>query len=230
MIGDSARTGPRLERRRRLLALARDQGGVFDDAQAAECGFDARARSYHRRAGNWLPTVAPGVWQLAEWTAGEHADAVAWACWFGPDFQATSWTALELHGIDLGDLRATSDDTAVPTDIALRRPVSAWRADQRRARRATFDAVRSGGRIVLHAAPRDDVAAERRDGIAVRPLAEALCIAVCRRRGATADVPRETAGRLLDRVVQPAAITASDLRWYALAMGAARVLDLLEER
>ncbi|CAN5609857.1 hypothetical protein BH10ACT3_BH10ACT3_05530 [soil metagenome] len=215
-------------RRRALAAVCNEQFGYFTTADAQASGYDRRSRSYQRRSGNWRVTEAPGVMRVANWPDDCHEGAHSWALWFGPLFQATSWTGLELFDLAPVDLTR-------PVDVVLLEGTVLDDVFSRSAREHLWLARRSG-QVVLHRVQRarraatigsvqpDSAAAPIiRYGVAVRPAAEALCLALSDDRHRTA--ARELTLQLLDG----GRIDPEDLGQTARAVGATRMINLMWE-
>jgi len=109
----------RRELRRRLLALAARQSGLFTAAQALAAGYSYPAQRYHADRGNWL-RIDRGLYRLPEWPAGPHEDLVRWTLWSRDQGVISHETALALH--DLGDVNPSRVHLTVPPTFRARDP------------------------------------------------------------------------------------------------------------
>lgn len=128
----------RTELRRRLVACAALQSGLFTAAQALGAGYSYPAQTYHVARGNWR-RIYRGIYRLAEWPVGSHEDLVQWTLWSRGAGVVSHQTALAVH--DLGDVNPARIHLTVPPKFRARNE-----------------------RIVLHkgSLPPDDV--EKREG------------------------------------------------------------------
>lgn len=162
----------RRDLRRRLFALAAEQGGYFTAAQAKSVGYSYQAQAHHVSAGNWY-RVDRGLFRLAEWVPEPHEDLIRWTLWSRGRGVVSHATALSVHAV--GEFESarveltvppgfTATDDAVqlyfadlPTEDVLARPgyrittvlrslidVAADDADPEQLARAIGDAVKAG--------------------------------------------------------------------------------------
>ena len=103
--------GDRRDLRRRLVALAGDQGGYFTASQAKDVGFSYQAQAYHRQAGNWVQ-VDRAIYRLLEWPPSEHDDLIRWTLWSGGRAVVSYETALATH--EVGEFEARRIHLTVP--------------------------------------------------------------------------------------------------------------------
>lgn len=207
--------GVRVARRRRLLATAGSQHGLFTVDQARDAGLDRRARHHHLSYGNWRRTAAPRVFRLAGWPPDEHEAVRAWLLWAGPGAAITSFTGLGL-------LNVIGTGPLMP--IVLEVPFERHRAGQRRRSRlmSELPTDRSGVSVhVLPAGPPDGLVVQ--DGLTIRSPAGALCAAV---NSAPSSIALGLAAQLLDL----GALSEQELLHAAQQMRCTRVLDVLFER
>lgn len=107
----------RRDLRRRLFALASEQGGYFTAAQAKSLGYSYQAQAHHVGAGNWY-RVDRGLFHLAEWVPDLHDDLIRWTLWSKGRGVVSHVTALSVHGI--GEFEASSVELTVPPGFAGR--------------------------------------------------------------------------------------------------------------
>lgn len=105
--------------RRRLFALAAEQGGYFTAAQARSVGYSYQAQAYHVSAGNWH-RIGRGLFRLAEWVPELHDDLIRWTVWAKGDAVVSHETALAVQGI--GELESPRVHLTVPPDFTKRDP------------------------------------------------------------------------------------------------------------
>jgi predicted transcriptional regulator of viral defense system len=111
-------TADRRDLRRRLFALAADQGGYFTASQAKETGYSYQAQAYHVGAGNWL-RIDRGLFRLTEWIPARNDDLIRWALWSKGRAVVSHESALAVHGI--GEFEASRVHLTVPTAFSMRR-------------------------------------------------------------------------------------------------------------
>ena len=107
----------RRDLRRRLFALAAEQGGYFTAAQAREVGYSYQAQAHHVGAGNWLRT-ARGIFRLAEWVPDLHDDLARWTLWAKGQGVVSHETALSVH--EIGELESPRVHLTVPAGFTSR--------------------------------------------------------------------------------------------------------------
>lgn len=206
--------GVRVRKRRRLQLVASQQGGCFTIAQAAAAGYDRRARYHHLTYGNWRPTVAPKVFRLTGWPIDELEQHHAWLLWAGPTAAFTSWTALALFGIERPEQPA-----AAPLDLVRARPLG--RRD--RLDRSPADA----GVVRFHVQWARHRHAQLVDGLVVRPLDEALCVAM---QSAPGPAALRVASAVGERLMDEGLVDVGDMVDTARAMRCARALEAVWPR
>ena len=101
----------RRDLRRRLVALAGDQGGYFTAAQAKGVGYSYQAQAYHRESGNWVQ-VDRAIYRLLEWPPAENSDLIRWSLWSGGRGVVSYESALAVH--DIGEFEARHIHLTVP--------------------------------------------------------------------------------------------------------------------
>ena len=117
----------RRDLRRRLFALAAQQGGYFTAAQARAVGYSYQAQAHHVSAGNWH-RIERGLFRLAEWVPEPHDELIRWTLWAKGDAVVSHETALAVHGI--GELESPRVHLTVPPDFTKRdTAVTLHRAD-----------------------------------------------------------------------------------------------------
>lgn len=107
----------RRDLRRRLFALAAQQGGYFTAAQAKTIGYSYQAQGYHVGAGNWL-RINRGIFRLAEWVPDLHDDLARWSLWSRNRGVVSHETALSVH--EIGEFESARVDLTVPPGFASR--------------------------------------------------------------------------------------------------------------
>lgn len=112
----------RRDLRRRLFALAAEQGGYFTAAQAKAVGYSYQAQAHHVGAGNWY-RVDRGLFRLAEWVPEPHDDLIRWTLWSRGRGVVSHATALSVHGV--GEFESAQVELTVAagfsaTDAAVR--------------------------------------------------------------------------------------------------------------
>src|SRR5271169_1876510 len=107
----------RRDLRRKLFALAADQGGYFSAAQAKSLGYSYPAQAHHVRAGNWI-RVDRGIFRLAEWVPGVHDDLARWNLWSKQRAVVSHDTALLVHGV--GEFESPRIHLTVPSGFRMR--------------------------------------------------------------------------------------------------------------
>ena len=206
--------GARVRKRRRLQFVASQQGGCFTIAQAAAAGYDRRARYHHLSYGNWRSTVAPKVFRLTGWPVDELEEHHAWLLWAGPTAAITSWTALALRGIERPE-----QPTAAAIDLVRARP---------RGRRDRVDLSPAGAGVVkFHVQWARHRHAELVDGLVIRPLDEALCVAI---QSAPGPAALRVASAVGERLMDEGLVDVGDLVDTARAMRCARALEAVWPR
>jgi len=107
----------RRDLRRRLFALAAEQGGYFTAAQAKEAGYSYQAQAHHVGAGNWLRT-GRGIFRLAEWVPDLHDDLARWTLWSRSRGVVSHETALSVH--EIGEFESPQVHLTVPSGFSSR--------------------------------------------------------------------------------------------------------------
>jgi predicted transcriptional regulator of viral defense system len=108
----------RRDLRRRLFALAAEQGGYFTAAQAKEVGYSYQAQAHHVGAGNWL-RIDRGIFRLAEWVPDLHDDLARWTLWSRGRGVVSHETALAVH--EIGEFESPQVHLTVPAGFTSRR-------------------------------------------------------------------------------------------------------------
>lgn len=88
----------RRDLRRRLFALASEQGGHFTAGQARSVGYSYQAQAHHVAAGNWH-RVERGLFRLAEWVPEPHDELIRWTLWANGEGVISHESALAVHGL-----------------------------------------------------------------------------------------------------------------------------------
>lgn len=219
---DRPNAGRRVRRRRRLQVIAAQQGGCFTIPDTELAGYDRRARHHHLRYGNWRTTAAPKVYRLTGWPTDTAEPLHAWLLWAGAGAALTSWSAIGAHGyatpIEPTPVDRTPPDPSSP--VHLIRPRPAVRRD-----RLDTRPVRDG-LVLFHHRTAPELQGEVIDGLAVRPLAEALCVAVATSTG----VQAAAASALVDSLLERELVDLRKLVDIAQRCNASRMLDLLWPR
>ena len=109
----------RRDLRRRLFALASQQGGYFTAAQARSAGYSYQAQAHHVSAGNWH-RVERGLLRLAEWVPEPHDGLIRWTLWAKGDAVVSHETALAVHAI--GEFESPRVHLTVPPGFTKRDP------------------------------------------------------------------------------------------------------------
>lgn len=107
----------RLDRRRRLFALASEQAGYFSAAQAHALGYSYSAQAYHVRAGTWN-RVDRGLFRLVEWVPDLNDDLARWTLWAKGHAVISHETALNVYGI--GEFESSRVHLTVPRGFRMR--------------------------------------------------------------------------------------------------------------
>ena len=107
----------RRDLRRRLFALAAEQGGHFTAAQAKDVGYSYQAQAHHVRAGNWL-RVDRGIFRLAEWVPDPYDHLARWTLWSTGRAVISHETALSVYGI--GEFESPRVELTVPAGFRPR--------------------------------------------------------------------------------------------------------------
>lgn len=107
----------RRDLRRRLFALAANQGGYFTASQARQVGYSHQAQAHHVRAGNWH-RVDRALFRLTEWVPGLHDDLARWTLWSGGKGVVSHESALAVH--DVGELESSRVQLTVPRGFRKR--------------------------------------------------------------------------------------------------------------
>lgn len=211
--------GVRVRRRRRLHAIAARHGGCFtaaQAAQAAQAGYDRRARHHHLSYGNWRRTDAPQVFRLTGWPIDRAEPLHAWLLWAGTGSALTSWSGLDLHGVT--DLRLDLGSTpGAPIDVAHAA------TKPRRARLAPAehsDAVRLHRQQIAHLPPLFI------GDLPVRPIEECLCVALQTSAGPVG----RAAANLTESLVDAGTVELLDVLEAARHLRVPKMLDLLWPR
>ena len=117
----------RRDLRRRLFALAAQQGGYFTAAQAKRLGYSYQAQAHHVGAGNWI-RIDRGLFRLAEWVPDLHDDLIRWTLWSRDRAVVSHETALSVHGIS--ELESARTHLTVPPRFSMSdRALTLHRAD-----------------------------------------------------------------------------------------------------
>jgi predicted transcriptional regulator of viral defense system len=103
--------------RRRLFAVAAEQGGYFTATQAKEAGYSYQAQAHHVYAGNWY-RIDRGLFRLAEWVPELHDDLIRWTLWSKNRAVISHETALAVDGI--GEFESARVHLTVPTGFSMR--------------------------------------------------------------------------------------------------------------
>lgn len=101
----------RSELRRRLFALAAEQGGFFTAAQAKDVGYSYQAQAHHVEAGNWL-RVDRAIFRLVEWVPSLYDELARWTLWSRGRGVVSHESALSVHGV--GEFEALRVHLTVP--------------------------------------------------------------------------------------------------------------------
>ena len=112
----------RRDLRRRLFALAAEQGGYFTAAQAKQVGYSYQAQAHHVAAGNWL-RIDRGLFRLAEWVPDLHDDLARWTLWSrgrGVVSHETALSVFELGEFESPQVHLTVPPGFTPHDDAVR--------------------------------------------------------------------------------------------------------------
>jgi predicted transcriptional regulator of viral defense system len=107
----------RRDLRRRLFALAAQQGGYFTAAQAKEAGYSYQAQAYHVGAGNWL-RIDRGIFRLAQWVPDLHDNLARWTLWSRGRGVVSHETALSVH--EIGEFESPQVHLTVPLGFTSR--------------------------------------------------------------------------------------------------------------
>lgn len=107
----------RRDLRRRLFALAAEQGGYFTAAQARTVGYSYQAQAHHVGAGNWQ-RVDRGLFRLTEWVPDLHDHLARWTLWSRGRGVVSHETALSVH--ELGEFESPAVHLTVPPGFTLR--------------------------------------------------------------------------------------------------------------
>ena len=107
----------RRDLRRRLFALASDQGGFFTASQAQRIGYSHQAQAYHVHSGNWH-RIDRALFRLTEWVPGIHDDLARWTLWSDGEGIVSHESALAVH--DVGELEAAHVHLTVPRGFRKR--------------------------------------------------------------------------------------------------------------
>jgi predicted transcriptional regulator of viral defense system len=138
----------RRDLRRRLFALAAEQGGYFTAAQAKALGYSYQAQAHHAAVGNWH-RVDRGLFRLAEWVSEPHDQLFRWMLWSRGRGVVSHESALAVHG--LGEFESPRIHLTVPGSF-----------------------TRDHDAVVLHRAdlPEEDI--DARSGLRVTTVARSL--------------------------------------------------------
>ncbi len=107
----------RRDLRRRLFALATEQGGYFTAAQARRLGYSYQAQAHHVAVGNWL-RIDRGLFRLTEWVPDVHDDLARWTLWSRGRGVVSHESALAVHG--LGEFESARVHLTVPLRFTMR--------------------------------------------------------------------------------------------------------------
>lgn len=107
----------RRDLRRRLFALASQQGGYFTAAQARSLGYSYQAQAHHVDAGNWH-RIDRALFRLAEWVPEPSDDLFRWTLWTKGDGVVSHESALAVHG--LGEFESPRVHLTVPPGFKRR--------------------------------------------------------------------------------------------------------------
>lgn len=102
----------RRDLRRRLFAVAAQQGGYFTAAQAREVGYSYQAQAHHVTAENWR-RVGRGLFRLAEWAPQPHDELFRWLLWSNRQGVVSHESALSVHGV--GEFESPRTHLTVPS-------------------------------------------------------------------------------------------------------------------
>lgn len=109
----------RRDLRKRLFAIASEQGGYFSAAQAKTVGYSYQAQSHHVQAGNWY-RVDRGLFRLAEWVPEVHDELARWTLWSKHRAVVSHDTALTVHSV--GDFESGRVHLTVPPGFTMSNP------------------------------------------------------------------------------------------------------------
>lgn len=106
----------RRDLRRRLFAVAAEQGGYFSAAQAKAIGYSYQAQAHHVAAGNWH-RVDRGLFRLPEWVPTPHDDLARWTLWSSNRAVVSHETALAVH--EIGEFESARVHLTVPSGFRM---------------------------------------------------------------------------------------------------------------
>lgn len=109
----------RRDLRKRLFAIASEQGGYFSAAQAKEVGYSYQAQSHHVHAGNWY-RVDRGLFRLAEWVPDVYDELARWTLWSKNRAVVSHDTALSVQSV--GDFESGRVHLTVPPGFTMSDP------------------------------------------------------------------------------------------------------------
>ena len=138
----------RRDLRKRLFAIASEQGGYFSAAQAKEVGYSYQAQSHHVQAGNWY-RVDRALFRLAEWVPEVHDELARWTLWSKDRAVVAHEPALSVHSV--GDFESGRVHLTVPPGFTMSDPA-----------------------VVLHEADLDDLDIVEHTGYRVTSVARSL--------------------------------------------------------
>lgn len=95
----------------RLYGFAREQGGFFTTAQAAEAGYSTPLLQYHLARGR-IERMQRGIYRLVHHPLGEHDDLVVAWLWSSREGVFSHYTALALH--ELSDVLPAKKHLTLP--------------------------------------------------------------------------------------------------------------------
>lgn len=87
-----------IPRRRSLVQLAGDRGGIFTAARARAVGVTSSALAYHARTGT-IERLGRGVYRVADFPASRDEPLIATAAALGTDAVVSHESALKLYGV-----------------------------------------------------------------------------------------------------------------------------------
>jgi predicted transcriptional regulator of viral defense system len=87
-----------MPRRRTLVQLAGERGGVFTASAARAMGVSSSSLAYHARTGA-IERLGHGVYRLADFPSSPHEPLIAAAAALGEDAVVSHESALQLYGV-----------------------------------------------------------------------------------------------------------------------------------
>jgi predicted transcriptional regulator of viral defense system len=187
----------RREMRRRLFAVAAEQGGYFTAAQARAVGYSYQAQAHHVSAGNWH-RVDRGVFRLVEWAPQPNDEVFRWLLWSKGQGVVSHESALAVHG--LGEFESPRIHLTVPRRFTTTR--------------------QSDDAVVLHRSdlPEEDI--DTRPGFPVTTVARSLIDV------AAAGADEDQLARTIREALEAGRVTLRSLRARAEATDLAGALRI----